>query len=168
MIKLKFLISVIFFIAVFSCKKEDNNTNLTEITSIKTSLTVDSFPDSLVLNKFDDGCLISYSKKGESENENILMQGSEVPAKMGRSLFIMKIDGKLQLFHSNDERDVRTINKNTINAKLSNQDYELEVITHLGQYLEESDSTEHFGTIKITRKKDMYRISIDFVGEIAC
>ncbi|MDQ0595540.1 hypothetical protein QFZ37_003909 [Chryseobacterium ginsenosidimutans] len=44
--------------------------------------------------------MISYSKKGANENENILMQGAGVPAEMGKSLFIMKIDGILQLFHS--------------------------------------------------------------------
>lgn len=168
MIRLKFLVPAIFFIALFSCKKQHNNTKLIEKTSIHPTLTVDSFPDSLVLNKFDVGCIVSYSKKGANENGNILMQGAGVPAEMGKSLFIMKIDGTLQLFHSNDERDVRTVNKNLIKAKLSNKDYEVEVITHIGQSFEESDSTEHVGTIKITRKKDNSTTSIDFVGGIAC
>jgi|UPI000648ADFD hypothetical protein len=167
MIKLKFLIPVIFFIAVPSCKKEHNNKKPIEKT-IKIPVTVDSFRDSLVLNKFDAGCIISYSKKGANENENILMQGAGVPSEMGRSLFIMKIDGTLQLFHSNDERDIRTVNKNLIKAKLNNKNYEVEVITHIRQYFEASDSTEHFGTIKITRKKDNSKISINFVGGIAC
>ncbi|WP_312398327.1 hypothetical protein [Chryseobacterium sp.] len=166
MTKLKFLIPVIFFIAIISCKKEHNNTKSVEKTAIKTTITVDSFPDSLVLNKFGVGCIVSYSKKGA--NENILMQGAGVPAEIGRSLFIMKIDGTLQLFHSNDERDVKTVNENLIKAKLSNKDYEVEVITHIGQSFEASDSTEHFGTIKITRRKDNSVISIDFVGGVAC
>ncbi|KAB1230847.1 hypothetical protein [Chryseobacterium viscerum] len=80
----------------------------------------------------------------------------------------MKIDGTLQMFHSNDERDVKTVNQNLIKAKLNNKDYKVEIITHLGQSFEASDSTEHFGTIKITRKKDNSEITIDFVGGVAC
>lgn len=120
------------------------------------------------MNKFDAGCMVSYSKKEANENGNILMQGAGVPAQMGRSLFIMKIDGILQLFYSNDERDIRTINNNLIKAKLSNKDYKVEIITHVGQYFEATDSTEHFGTIKVTRKKDNSKTSIDFIGGIAC
>ncbi|WP_294249507.1 hypothetical protein [uncultured Chryseobacterium sp.] len=169
MIKFNFLIPIIFFVTLSSCRKENSNdTKLIEKTSIKVPLTVDSFPDSLVLNKFDAGCIISYSKKGANENDNILMQGAEVPAQMGRSLFIMRIDGTWQLFHSNDERDVKTVNKNLIKAKLTNKNYNVEIITHVGQYFSASDSTEHFGTIKITRKKDYSKISVEFVGGIVC
>ncbi|WP_326984508.1 hypothetical protein VUJ46_08235 [Chryseobacterium sp. MYb264] len=168
MTKLKLLIPVLFFITILSCKKEQNTTKLIEKTPTQKILTVDSFPDSLVLNKFDVGCLVSYAKKGTSHNENILMQGAGIPAEIGRSLFVMKIDGTLQLFHSNDERDVKTVNENLIEAKVSNKDYEVEVITHIGKSVEESDSTEHFGTIKITRKKDNSVVSIDFVGGVAC
>jgi len=168
MIKFKFLISVIFFITILSCKKEHYYTTLAEKTSAKTLITVDSFPDSLVLNKFDAGCIISYYKKDSNAYDNILKQGAKAPSLMGRSIFIMKIDGTLQLFHSNDERDIRTVKMNLIKATLSNKDYDLEVITHIGQYFKESDSTEHSGTIKITRKKDNSKISINFVGGITC
>lgn len=156
------------FIAILSCKKQYYNTKLTEKSSAKTLITVDSFPDSLVLNKFDTGCIISYYKKGANANDNILKQGARAPSIMGRSIFIMKIDGMLQLFHSNDERDIRTLKMNLIKATLSNKDYDVEVITHIGQYFKESNSTEHFGTIKITRKKDNSKISINFLGGITC
>lgn len=168
MIKLKFLIPVIFLTALSSCKKEHNNKKLIEKISTKIPLTVDSFPDTLVLNKFDIGCMISYSEKGANENANIFMEGAGVPAEIGKSLIIMKIDGTLQLFHSNDERDVRTVSKDLIKANVGNKDYKVEIITHIGQSFEASDSTEHFGTIKITRKNDNSTISIDFVGGVAC
>ncbi|WP_139262735.1 hypothetical protein [Chryseobacterium polytrichastri] len=155
---------------ISSCNNEGtkHNIKLIEKTSIRTNLTVDSFPDSLVMDNFDVGCMVSYSKKDANEYENIFMEGAGVPSEIGKSLTIMKIDRTLQVFHSNDEKDMKSINENLFKTKLSNKDYEVEVTTHLGQSFEASDSTEHFGTIKVTRKKDKSTITIDFKGGVAC
>jgi hypothetical protein len=166
--KPKFLISILFFAAILSCKKEHNHPRLTEKTSVNTLPRVDSFPDSLVLNQFDSGCIVSYSKKGSDGNENIFMLGPGVPAAMGRSLIIMKIDGTWQRFLSNDERDIHSINKNLIKANFNNKDYKVEVTTHIGKSSEASDSTEHSGTIKVTRKRDHSTIVVGFAGGLAC
>jgi hypothetical protein len=168
MLKSKFLIPILFLAGILSCKKEHDHPKLTEKTSVNTLPRVDSFPDSLVLNQFDSGCMVSYSKKGSDGNENIFMLGPGVPAEMGRSLIIMKIDGTWQRFRSNDERDIHTINNNLIKANFNNKDYQVEVITHFGPSSEASDSTEHSGTIKIIRKKDHSKVSVGFIGGLAC
>ncbi|WP_159439280.1 hypothetical protein [Chryseobacterium piscicola] len=111
---------------------------------------------------------MTFSKKEDSKNEIILMQGTTIQHVIGRSIFIMKIDGTFQMFNSNDEKDIARINRDLIMAKITNNDYEVEIITHFQQNIRGSNLNKYYGTVKVRRKKDNCTNSIDYFGEMTC
>lgn len=165
--KIQLIIATIFFLAVLACEKEKFEKEL-DTKSTKTLLTINSFKDSNVSNKFDNGCILTFSKKEDSKNEIILMQGTTVQNVIGRSLFMMKIDGTFQMFNSNDERDIARINKDLLKAKITNNNYEIEIITHFKQNIHGSNLNKCYGTIMVKRKKDNCINSINYIGKMAC
>ncbi|PQA94258.1 hypothetical protein SAMN05421796_11176 [Chryseobacterium piscicola] len=165
--RLMLIIRTIIFIAVLSCEKEKHEKQL-HVKSDNTLLKINSFKDSHVSNKFDKGCIMTFSKKEDSKNEIILMQGTTIQHVIGRSIFIMKIDGTFQMFNSNDEKDIARINRDLIMAKITNNDYEVEIITHFQQNIRGSNLNKYYGTVKVRRKKDNCTNSIDYFGEMTC
>ncbi|KQR95130.1 hypothetical protein ASG01_04560 [Chryseobacterium sp. Leaf180] len=156
-----------FFVVLISCKKEKDAKQV-EIIAKKTFLKIDTFEDSLVKNKFVSGCIMSLYKKSDNNADPILMQGNEIKHVIGRSIFIMKIDNTLQKFDSNDERDVRNINRDLIRTKLTNKEYEVEITTYFEKNIKGAYLNKYFGTIKVKRKKDSVTNSVDYVGEMVC
>lgn len=165
--KIKLFIIATFVLSVSSCKKDEDVKQI-EKTSKKSCLSIDNFEESLFRNKFNRNCIMTFSKKADKKNEIILMQGSGVQHMIGRSLFILKIDGTFQMFDSNDEKNIGRINKDMVMIKITNKDYEIEIITHLQQNIQGSNLNKYYGTIKVRRKKDKCHNSINYVGEMTC
>ena len=167
--KVHFFLIAIFFLGLFSCKKE-MSTNLA--VPDKRESTHDKIMriDTLQIsdNEIGMGCITEYYEKGSDSRKVIYIQTGVDNSEKWVSY--ISIDGKKEKFYSNNVQDENKSNEfgDAYSLKLENETYIVEIHAKIGDVNIESDSAMASGTITITRKLDKKILSIEFEGGTAC
>lgn len=167
--KKSILFSSLFVIfVVFSCKKEVPKTETSYISKVENNVTNPIKVDTLSLDdsEYGVGCTTEYYRKGSNMRELLYTQ---TPAKTDFGwVNYMNIDGKKEVFLSENEDAKSDADETGYSLKLENDHYIIEIFAKIGETNIESDSAMATGTIKITRKSDKATFTLEFEGGTAC